>query len=623
MKQTNVKSVRAVMCLLAAALMSLAPGLDMSVAARLRPDAYDVGGYVYQLIGRTFDSLTTDPLTLSVLFAAMAWLALRYLGRRPEGSGLGEYLLCALTSLIMLACAAMRAGGTVQLLWENLFQLFKAGLFASGMYLLDLCLLRGLGELLNRRWSARPCRLWQKHPFLFPAGVLALAWSGHVFIRYPGAINLDVVMPIRQYIGMTPRANDFPVLGTLMYGWLFTLGQKLGNVNVTYFAITLVQVIGLMLVCAYALWLMNRHGAAYPLQLMSLVLFAVSPIYIGWATIIIKDAQYLVEMMLLGVMLTEFMKEPEAFLRRKSRWIMLGADFLLLIFTRSNGLYVVLPCAVAMVLVALVRRAGALRALGLAALTAAAVAATAATNALIIDRMGMQEIRFYDYLSIPFQQTARVAYLHGDEGLTEEDKAAISTMIDYSVLAQKYDPQHADQVKITVDVRQRGLHSPSAYLRVWLRQLKQYPLDYVDAFLNMSYYMFDLQSNVPVYNSYADIDEYTYPYAFHEEQFFNAEEIAPRLHYQLALTEGYFRFDDLPLIGQFASMGFCMHVLMFTAYLSWTGRRRAVLVMMIPSIITAAMTMFCPEVYVRYLLPVMGALPLWLAAYQIHEKNPS
>ena len=44
MKQTNVKSVRGVMCLLAAALMSLAPGLDMSVAARLRPDAYDVGG---------------------------------------------------------------------------------------------------------------------------------------------------------------------------------------------------------------------------------------------------------------------------------------------------------------------------------------------------------------------------------------------------------------------------------------------------------------------------------------------------------------------------------------------------------------------------------------------------
>lgn len=610
------KSLQTFVITLSAALMSMAPGLGMEVVRKLDPDAYDPGGYLYQLIGRTFNAFHTDPLTLAILFCAMFFLARRYLFGKPQNTGLGEYVLCGLTSLIMLICACMRDAGSIQVIWANAFQLFKAMLIFAGMYCLDLCLLRGFAELLHRDWPQKPCRLWARHPFAFPCCVLALAWLPHVIIRYPGAINLDIVMPIRQYIGLTRRANDFPVLGTLMYGWLFTLGQKLGNVNITYFLITLVQVLGLLFTLSYALWLMNRRHVSTPVQVLSLVLFAVSPLYIGWATIIIKDAQYLVLMMMLGVLLTEFLTDPASFLGKKSRWVLLAVDFVLLIFTRNNGVFIVLPVAVMMALVILCRKAGWKPAALVAVMAAASVGFTSGVNALIIDRMDMHEIRFYDYLSIPFQQTARVACLHGDEGLTEEDKAAISTMIDYDQLAEKYDPQRADGVKTTVGVNQRGEHSPDAYLSVWWKQFKQYPLDYADAFLAMSYYMFDLQSNVPVYNSYADIDEYTYPYAFHEEFFFNAEEIAPLLHYQLALTEGYFRFDDLPLIGQFASMGFCMHVLMAIVYLSWVNRRRNTLLMMIPSIITAAMTMFCPEVYVRYLLPVMAALPLWLAAYQ-------
>lgn len=602
---------------IAAALMSIVPGLGMEVAAKLKPDAYDLGGYLYQLIGRTFNTFHTDPLTLAVLFCAMFWLAKRYLFHKPQETGLGEYALCGLLALIMLVCASMRAEGTIQTIWANVFQLFKAVLYFAGMYCLDLCLLRGFAELLHRKWPNKPCRLWVRHPFAFPCIVLSIAWIGHVIVKYPGAINLDIVMPIRQYIGLTPRANDFPVLGTLVYGWLFTLGQKIGNVNITYFLVTLTQVLGLLFTLSYAMWLMNRRNVSVPLQIMSLVLFAVSPLYIGWAMIIIKDAQYLVLMLLLGTMLTEFLLDSKAFLSKKSRWLLLAADLILLIFTRNNGVFIVLPTAAMMALVVLCRKSGWKKAALIAVLAGMSIVFTSCVNSLIITRMGMNEIRFYDYLSIPFQQTARVAKLHGDEGLTEDDKAAISTMIDYDVLAEKYNPQRADAVKTSVDVIERGKHSPNGYLAVWWKQFRQYPLDYLDAFLGMSYYMFDLQSNVPVYNSYADIDEYIYPYAFHEKFFFNAEEIQPLIHPQLALTEGYFRFDDLPLIGQFASMGFCMHVLMASIYLAWVNHRRNTILMMIPSIITAFMTMFCPEVYVRYLLPVMAALPLWLAAYQM------
>lgn len=601
--------------------MSMAPGWDMAVARKLKPDAYDLGGYVYQLIGRTFNSLTTDPFTLAVLFFAMLWLARRFLFHKPRHTGTGEYVLCGFFSLIMLVCSAMRAAGTVRVLWANIFQLFKAGLYLWGMFSIDLCLLRLLGQLLRRRCTLQPCRLWKSHPFAFPCAVLCAAWVLPVILKYPGAINLDIVMPIRQYIGLSPRANDFPVLSTLVYGWLFTLGQKIGNVNITYFCITLVQVLGMLFTCCYALWLMHSRGVPYSIQLLSLVLFAVCPLYIGYITTIIKDAQYLILMMLLAVLLTDFLCDPARFTTLKSRWLLLAVDFTLLIITRNNGIFIVLPVAAMMLIILLVRKLQLKKAIGLTVLSCAIVLLTSLTNHLLIDAMDMQRIRFYDYLSIPFQQTARVAKLHGRAGLSDEEVAAISTMIDYEQLSLKYDPQHADNVKTTRSVQERGVHSPDAYLAVWWKQFKQYPVDYADAFFAMCYYMFDLQSNVPVYNSYANIDEYTYPYAFHEKAFFNAEEIQPLLHGQLALTEGYFRFDDLPFIGQFASMGFCVHMLAALLYLCWVDGCREGIMVMIPSLITAVMSAFCPEVYVRYLLPVMGSLPLWLAAYYALKRT--
>lgn len=62
-------------------------------------------------------------------------------------------------------------------------------------------------------------------------------------------------------------------------------------------------------------------------------------------------------------------------------------------------------------------------------------------------------------------------------------------------------------------------------------------------------------------------------------------------------------------------MGFCVNGMILLGYVSWILRRRKTLLTMIPSAVTAAATLFCPEVYIRYLLPTMASLPLWLAAF--------
>lgn len=616
------KTLRTGAAALAALLMTLAAGLEMTVARKLNPDAVDAGGFLYQLIGRTSRSFTLEPLAAACVLLLAFWLARRYLFRRAEGAKAGEYLLSAFLGGIALLCAAMRAGETVRLIWQNSFQLFKSLLIFAGMSLWFLYAVRALAEGLSRpRKEGRFCAFWDRHPFEFPFLVLLAAYGWQIAIKYPGVIHLDVVMPIRMVLGLSPKNNTFPPTGTLLYGGAFLLGEKLGNVNRAYFAIMLFQCLSLMLTLSYALWLMHTRKAPRWVQLLALTLFAVNPIYIGWITTLGKDAQYMVWMLLLGVLMMEFLAEPEAFCRKKSRWVLLTADSLLAVLTRYNGVSVAVPCLAA-ILIVLCRRPALRRNIPcLLVCSALAFGLSAGANAAATRFLGLEEVRFYDYLSIPFQQTARVAKFYGGEGVTDEEKAAVDTMIAYDQLAERYDPAHADGVKTTVDVLERGKNSPKAYLRFWWKQLRQYPVDYLDAMLNMNYWMFDLQQNVPTYHSYADIQQYTYPYAFHETQFFNLEEIRPLMSWQRALTEWYFRFDRLPLIGNFASMGFCVNGMILLAYVSWILRRRKTLLTMIPSAITAAATLFCPEVYIRYLLPAMASLPLWLAAFFLLPEN--
>lgn len=84
------KTLRTGAAALAALLMTLAAGLEMTPARKLNPDAVDAGGFLYQLIGRTAASFQLEPLTAGCVLLIACWLARRYLLRRAEGAKAGD-----------------------------------------------------------------------------------------------------------------------------------------------------------------------------------------------------------------------------------------------------------------------------------------------------------------------------------------------------------------------------------------------------------------------------------------------------------------------------------------------------------------------------------------------------
>ena len=96
-----------------------------------------------------------------------------------------------------------------------------------------------------------------------------------------------------------------------------------------------------------------------------------------------------------------------------------------------------------------------------------------------------------EMLSVPFQQTARYLREYPDD-VTASEKKAINRILDYDVLAEKYNPELSDPVKITFRFRDND-DDPKLdgymkdYFKAWFAMFRRHPGVYIQATLNNIY----------------------------------------------------------------------------------------------------------------------------------------
>ena len=606
---------------IAALLMTVAPCLNMRSFSTFQPLFYGTSGHLFQLMSNFFSSLGIDSVTAVFVMMATYWLARRYLFHKPAGTKTSEYILCAVFSVMMLLASTIRNADTMAVLGANPYQPLKMIPYLCGMFCIFLCSIRALNELLVRKPWQKKVGLWQKHPFWFPFVALCIAWLPHVVIKYPGVLWVDSGLSLRMYLGLSERTNAHPPFGTLIFGLMGAFGQKTGQYNLIYFVYTFIQTACFIAVLSYSLWLMEKRNVPFWVKIFTLLLYAISPIYVGWTTVMLKDSSYLILCMLAGVLLMEFIVDSKAFLHNRKKLALLFVCLLFMMAVRHNGITIAVPMILAMGITAVVKGYGFKPVVKLLVIIVSSVMLVMGMNEAITRALDMNRDPMYDWLSIPFQQTARVVKLHPDE-ITEEEKEAINQVMAYDEIADAYEPNIADSVKWTF-TSTRTFQGVKEYLAVWWSQMKRYPLNYLDALLEMDAVYFDLQSNFPLYAALTntEITPYVYFASFIDMSFYNADSIASLHGWQLLLTEYYYRFSSIPVIGLFASMGFCNYLMISMIYLSVVHRRKRALFVYIPSIVVSISALMCSIPYTRYMLPTMGAIPLWMASFYLAETK--
>lgn len=242
-------------------------------------------------------------------------------------------------------------------------------------------------------------------------------------------------------------------------------------------------------------------------------------------------------------------------------------------------------------------------------------------NSILISARGITPGSKGEMLSVPFQQTARYLKEYPDD-VTEQEKLAINDLLQYSKLAEAYNPNLSDSVKGTI-------HSQSniditAYFRAWGTMLLRHPDSYVQATMNGVYgyfypdsisksrgtgLKFYIQSkNIQGSPNTGEYDIY-YVNGNRVRSFvvFYANEL----------------WRQIPILGLCYNTGIYTWILMICIALLIKYRKYYAILGSLPSILTILFCIVSPvNGYVRYMLPAMALTPLMIAwtLYTIRES---
>lgn len=312
-------------------------------------------------------------------------------------------------------------------LLENL--LFWVTMTAS-FYSLILLLCEWVRKPLGQRMTFRPKRqlLW--------AGVILLCWLPLLILRSPGSIYLDTTVQILQYQGYQPIQASSPVLLTFLYGFLMTIGQRLGGNDLgLLFCVLFQTALGLYALSFGCEEVASRSGKKWAGLLLSLF-FGLAMVYPSMAQAALKDSVYCPLFLLLVIFYCRTLEDGS-----KKNLIPLLILALLCGATRKGGMYLS-----ALILLCLVGKKELRRFAVVSCL--ALVAVHGVVNWAIYPAVGIESPDEKENYSFFYQLTGYYCSNHPD-WVTEEEKEIISQVLDYDTVLTKYDPKVVDDIKAT------------------------------------------------------------------------------------------------------------------------------------------------------------------------------
>lgn len=483
--------------------------------------------------------------------------------------------------------------------------------FSALYYLIIKLLFHGLASAPPpfRRRSA--LAFLDRHPVPAVFTLMLLLWLPHLILKYPSGMNWDSLDSISSAFGILDVSANQPVIYTFGLAAFVRLGLALADsANLGIFLSSTVNLLGLAFAVAYVYKYETEIAASDWSKLATLLFFGFSPFVVGYVGVCLKDVPFMVFLLLWMVLFARACFQSEQFWKGWKYPVFSLFVAVCLCAVRNNGQPIVLVSA-AVLLVLELRRCGRnglgrkLTALLCVCLLPSLVVATA--NRL----SGASPLSPREALSLPFQQTARLAAEHPEQ-IRPEEAEIIDRLLDFDSLAEDYDPDISDPVKRKYNEAATGAEL-AAYLKVWFRQFFREPLCYLKATLAQNYYLF--------YPEYSNVDHYYscvhYDFVCSDRTFHigSPELISDKLGYY------YQRFfnlaHQLPVLYVINNMTTYIFLFLALCCFAFHRRDRRLLGFTLPLLVLLLGIPFAPCIKgnERYVFPILYSVPLLYAVY--------
>lgn len=613
--------------------LSLALCIDMGIPSVLDRQGIGLAKIFWHIIG-----LETKTRLITPLFFLLLWANWKIDGQKTKRRIVFP-IVSSLIAIIWLMSEGFRVDDTLWTLYASYMQIVKSIIYYVGItYGLNqiIYLLYGVlekmetksleGTLTDRVTGggfSHIVKAYREHTVLVSFGAVFALWLPHLILAYPANLCYDAYIQLAEFFGLINYSNHFPVTSTLIMGGLVKAGSLMISDNFGFFLYITVQTIIGAWILAYTLYLMREINTPIWLRLLSFCCYTFVPYYTNYIGVILKDVLYSYVVLLFVIELIYLLILNEDFFQSKRHILLLSISMVGVILLRRNGKYVLYPTIAAILLYLFFHK----RKLGMDAKERRKILSVAVAvffipvllaevfSASIISYLNAKPGSIREALSFPFQQTARYVKEFGDD-VTEEEKAAISTVLAYENLAEEYNPKLSDPVK--------GLYKEEAtaeelrsYLLVWLRQFTKHPFVYFKATVNQNYYL--LYPYIPNYKFYANcLDEDWFGEAGEKVQdFLELSDVEPIASLKPLLLYFYTMCLYLPGLNVLSHIAFYMILLICLTLFVFYKKRFLWLLASLPLWLTAVIVVLAPGIQdnPRYAFPIMYAMPIILAYY--------
>lgn len=460
--------------------------------------------------------------------------------------------------------------------------------------------------------SGRLLLSWSPRSVALTWLLLLCLFLPYLLVFYPGVAGYDTTNQIKDFITGTmpieinwnegaPMISCFlndhhPVFDTLIFTF-FTeaVGGLLGSPVRGAFAYCALQMAMTALFMSLMLCRMEKFGMPYAYRKAGFLFLGFAP-FIGMYTIVmLKDSLHSM------LFIVYYLLYAVIILEGASGRRMVGLTILaiLLALTKKTGIYFVLICNLALILVPTVRRKWAEWAASwiLPALLMFVLLPHVIFPMCNIFAGGKQEA-----LGFTLQMTARTYLDHKDE-LTPQEVRVIGSVIDLSKVEECYSSYNYDEVKELFNFEATD-DQLSAYKRLWLQLFVRYPLSGLNALFGTAGGFFSPTEGIRLY------------YDFPTTQYVKIENPPALAPFRDAFREVYLWMITLPGVGLLLQCVLYAWWLPLAALLrvlllpDFKGRRLQSIGCLLPTAVCVLVLWVSPYAMARYALPLFYTLPL-------------
>lgn len=541
-----------------------------------------------------------------------------------------KFFLCILFSIFMIIGEALETSGTISILYSNIATLMVSiiklvgfiTIFKIGFYYLDILISKFKNKEMKTKNKYFKWYLEQleKHPFRTSLVSILIMWSIYLIAFYPIVMSPDPSYQIIQYFNIPNKyinwviqadpnvymTSHHSVLHTYLLGWSISLGRLILNDNFGLFIYTLLQTAVYSSTLAYTIKFAKNNKVSTKACFIVLLIYMFVPMFGLYTMSANKDIFYTSFMILFILFIFDYVKNYKDKKITIPFMIKLFIIILLLCLFRNNGLYIAI---MTLPFLLLFSKKNWLR---IGTTFVVTIICVVAFNSILIPALGISKGSIREMLSIPFQQTARLATYY-DKDISTSDKKAIDKILTYDTLKKRYNPKLADPVKNEYN-KYTESEDLKNYFVAWAHGLIKHPFVYINATLNNTYgYFYPNTHNWYVYGRFKDTitKDGLVDYSWNDST-------------QLLRTTLYGWaniFPYIPLVGSISNiaLGFWT-MLIISAYLI-TNKNKKYLITLIPMYGSWIFCILSPaNTYFRYAMPYLFVLPV-IIVLLLNVKN--